>query len=221
MRITKVRGLVAGSLVAAGLAIAVHAQPAAACSCAVAEGPELLGFADVAFTGTLEATDGPADPASSMDAIAYDFSVEAVYKGTAEADALVYSANNSASCGLEGLTVGARYLVFATRIATEEEASFLPGSEVGALTSGLCSGTAELTAEGPPAFLGSGRPPAGQPAGEPAEAPTGGEAAPATGSPGDDGGVPVVPIALGAVAVAAIGVGTFAWTRRRHRTATT
>jgi hypothetical protein len=205
--------MVAASLVAAGLAIAVHAPPAAACSCAVAEGPELLGFADVAFTGTLEAVDGPADPTTSMDAIAYGFAIDTVYKGTTEAEAVVYSANNSASCGLEGLTVGAQYVVFATRIATEEEASFLPGSEVGALTSGLCSGTAELAAAGPPAFLGAGRPPAG----EPAETPSGAEAAPATGADdGDGGGAPVVPIVLGVAAVGAIGAGAFALTRRRR-----
>jgi hypothetical protein len=202
--------MIVTSVVAAGLALAVHAPPASACSCAVAEGPELLGFADVAFVGTLAEMDGPADPASSMDAIAYAFDVDTVYKGTADAQALVYSANNSASCGLEGLTVGARYVVFATRIATEEDASFLPGSQVGGLTSGLCSGTAEIGAEGPPAFLGGGRPPAG----EPAESPAGEASSPSSG----DDGAPVAPIAIGVAAVAGIGAAAFALTRRRSAT---
>jgi hypothetical protein len=204
----KLPGMLVTSLAIGGLALAVHAPPASACSCAVAEGPELLGFADVAFTGTLDVVDGPADPLTSTEAVAYTFTVDTVYQGATESDTLVYSANNSASCGLEGLEVGARYLVFATTISTEEEASFLPGSEVGALTSGLCSGTAEVGAEGPPAFLGTGRPPAGEPAASP-------DAAPLDDADDDGGGVPAVPIALGVVAVAAIGVGALALTRRR------
>jgi hypothetical protein len=215
---SKLRGMLVTSLVVGGLALAVHAPPASACSCAVAEGPELLGFADVAFTGTLESMDGPADPLTSTEAVAYTFAVDAVYQGSTGPDVLVYSANNSASCGLEGMTVGARYVVFATTIATEEEASFLPGSQVGALTSGLCSGTAEVGAEGPPAFLGAGRPPAGAPAETPVEETPVEETPEASaGDDGDGGSGWILPVSLGAGAVVLVGVavGAFAFTRRR------
>jgi hypothetical protein len=193
------------SLAVGGFAIAVHAPPASACSCLVTEGAEQFGFADVAFSGTLEEVDSPADPTTSLDAVSYGFSVDTVYKGSTDSEAVVYSANNSASCGLEGLVVGSRYVVYATVIRFDEEAAALPGSARGGLTSGLCSGTAEVDAEGVPAFLGAGRPPTDAP---PANTPSAAD---------DDGTGWIVPTVIGVGAVAVIGAGAFAFTRRGRR----
>jgi hypothetical protein len=104
------------------------------------------------------------------------------------------------------MTEGARYVVFATTIRTTEEASALPGSEVGGLTSGLCSGTAELGPDGPPVFLGAGRPPTGAPTATP------------TPSDDSDDGLPgwVLPTAVGAGLVALAAVGAFVVARRRR-----
>ncbi len=201
--------MLVASLAVGGLAIAVHAPPAFACSCAVMEGPEQLGFADVAFSGTLDAVDGPADPLTSLDAVVYGFSVDTVFKGSTDSEAVVFSANNSASCGLEGMVVGARYVVFANVIRTDDDAAALPGSARGGLTSGLCSGTAEVGADGVPAFLGAGRPPTD------AAPPSTPGAAPADDG-GDGGAGWVLPTAIGVGAVAAIGLGALAFTRRRR-----
>ena len=130
-----------------------------------------------------------------------------MYKGSTDSEAVVYSANNSASCGLEGLVVGSRYVVYATVIRSDEEAAALPGSARGGLTSGLCSGTAEVAGEGVPAFLGAGRPPTDAP---PAETPS-------AAVEDDDGTGWIVPAGVGVAAVALIGADAFAFTRRGRR----
>jgi hypothetical protein len=196
------RSILATLVLGIGLALATHASPAAACSCAVVEGTEQLGLADLVFAGTLDAVDGPAELETSTEAVFYRFTVDEVFKGSTTSDATVASAASSASCGLSGMTVGARYVVFATVLHTEEEARALPGASAGELSGSLCGGTAELGPDGPPAFLGQGRLPSDAGQGTP-------------GDDGDGGSSWVVPVLVGLGALAAAGAGGLFLARRR------
>jgi hypothetical protein len=72
--------------------------------------------ADVVFTGTLvEVTPPPARLSwSSGDPATYSFDVERVHQGDIGPSTEVRSAVSGASCGLEGMQTGSRYVVFAT-----------------------------------------------------------------------------------------------------------
>ena len=72
--------------------------------------------ADVVFTGTLvEVTPPPARLFwSSGDPATYSFDVERVHQGDIGPSTEVRSAVSGASCGLEGMQTGSRYVVFAT-----------------------------------------------------------------------------------------------------------
>lgn len=90
------------------------AGPALACSCAYQRTGEFAAAADEIFTGTLTAMTEPprTGVVSSTHPITYTVAVDAVYRGDVGSVAFFESAMSGASCGLEGMTVERRYLVF-------------------------------------------------------------------------------------------------------------
>lgn len=122
----------AGLLVSVGL-VALTAAPSQACSCISGTPRQQLDRADAVFTGTLTGVGVPpaGDVVSSADPVTYRFDVGTVYAGGVDATAHVASVRDGASCGLERMTIGREYLVFAT----------VRGDE---LESWLCSGTAPV-----------------------------------------------------------------------------
>jgi hypothetical protein len=114
----------------ASLALAINATPAAACTCEMQTSVRHAARADVVFTGRLlEIDEGVRGVVrSTMDPVTYRFEVARVYKGAVPQNASVVSPADGASCGLEGMNVGARYTVFAQ-------------ADAGSLRSGLCGGT--------------------------------------------------------------------------------
>lgn len=118
------------ALLAAALAILVP-QTCAACSCAILEFDESVAMAGAVFSGTVTQRhdSNPGSEDSSDDSIEYTIDVERVYRGEMAERAVVLSARDSASCGVD-LVPGTTYLVL-----TE------PGSSSRV---GLCGGTSEL-----------------------------------------------------------------------------
>ena len=131
-----VRLLLAGVLGALSLVV-VSAAPSFACSCAGASTAQYVDGADVVLTGTV--TDKQPPPKrpvmSSGDPVTYTFDVERTFKGDPSGPVPVLSAMDGASCGLEGVRVGQRYVVFASE------------SRRGDLWASLCGGTAPWSAD--------------------------------------------------------------------------
>ena len=187
---TTVRLLLAAVLGA--LSLVLTATPSFACSCAVAGTAEYVDGAATVFTGTvIDKEPPPQRPVmSSDDPVTYTFAVERWFKGEQGDPVRVMSSMSGASCGLEGVRAGQRYVVFATE------------SGGGELWASLCGGTAPWSADleadvvattGP----GAGAPPSAAPAG------TGGtsqdqvhEAGPSPTGAGPEGGFLAVPVAL-------------------------
>lgn len=109
------RLVLAALLGAAGLVLFTPVA-AHACSCVGGDVAAYADRADVVFTGTLvEVTPPPARLFwSSGDPATYSFDVERVHQGEVGASTEVRSAVSGASCGLEGMQTGSRYVVFAT-----------------------------------------------------------------------------------------------------------
>ncbi len=106
------------------------AGPALACSCAYQRTGEFAAAADEIFTGTLKAMTEPprTGVVSSTDPITYTVAVDAVYRGDVGSVALFESAMSGASCGLEGMTVDRRYLVFVSTDGSERAATSCGGT---------------------------------------------------------------------------------------------
>jgi hypothetical protein len=108
--------LILAALLSAGGLVLLTPATAQACSCVGGDVAAYAERADVVFTGTLlEITPPPkrlfqfsGDPAT------YSFDVDRVHEGQLGPSAEVRSAVSGASCGLEGLRTGGRYVVFAT-----------------------------------------------------------------------------------------------------------
>ncbi|GAA1157986.1 hypothetical protein [Nocardioides aquiterrae] len=128
---TRLAGLLAGLLAAFGL-VALTPAAAHACSCVQDSPRQHAKGADVVFTGTLTRIDPPPwrPIMSSGDPATYHFDVDGVLKGDVPSNARVTSAVSGASCGLEGMAVDRRYVVYAT------------GAHE--LSANLCGGTAEV-----------------------------------------------------------------------------
>lgn len=126
--------LVLLALVLAPVPVVVTATAASACSCAFSEPEELVAMADVIVTGTVSDIDG-SGWASGTDPVWYTLDVDEVFQGEATATMVFSSAADGASCGLENVRAGTRYVVFLT-----DGSSQLPHVSDG-LTSSLCSGT--------------------------------------------------------------------------------
>ena len=111
------RGLGAVLVVLSGLVLVAPA-PGWACSCGVPGGNVAKSFtksADVVLVGTVTDREPPPpdEIMSTSDPATYTVAVERVLKGEAAATAEVLSAVSGASCGLEGIEIGAEYVVFA------------------------------------------------------------------------------------------------------------
>jgi hypothetical protein len=109
-------------LVGAGLLV-LTPSPSWACSCAVADPPQLVKLAGTVAVGTVDwtATDGQTQT--------YQVAFESVYKGAAaRTEKLTTNAEDSA-CGLTDLAVDRRYLFF------------IDGVHPGAMHIGRCGGT--------------------------------------------------------------------------------
>ena len=186
---TTLRTLLAGLLAAFGL-VAMTPAVAHACSCAGGSPAQYAAWADVVFTGTLTAVDPPPRRLvmSSGDPVTYHFDVDGVLKGDAPSNAQVTSAALGASCGLEGMEVDQRYVVYATGVHE--------------LTANLCGGTS----------------PVGPAAVERVEKVTGPahDPGPAASYPTDDGGPGAGWLLVGAAGLVTAGaVALTLWRRRR------
>jgi hypothetical protein len=114
--------------------LALHASPAVACQCIVRTSLHHLAGADVAFTGRLSEIEGPPPRRltySSTDPVNYRFEVDNVLKGAVPVDATVRSVVSGGSCGLEHMSVGDRYTVFAVARDGELVADLCGGTHVG------------------------------------------------------------------------------------------
>ncbi len=127
---TWLRITLAALVLGSGLAL-VGAAPAFACSCAMQSVAEHADGADAVFAGTLTDVDG-ARSLFDGDDTTYAFEVDAVYAGDPAAVAHVTTASSGAACGLEGLEVGDRYVVFAHDSGDQ-------------LSANLCGGTGPAT----------------------------------------------------------------------------
>lgn len=136
-------------VVLGGAAVALHPQRAAACSCRGITTATALRQADVAFSGRVVALDRIDRPRPGRTDIR--FAVDRVYKGTAYAEQLVASSQDSASCGLTP-QVGSRWVIFAT-LGVEGEGD----DTVNRLRTNLCSGN--LPGGSAPLTFRDGRPP--------------------------------------------------------------
>lgn len=163
-----IRGLVAALLV--GLAITAFAPtPAYACSCVGGTAPDFVQGAEVVITGTMERRDEPAVWDSSADPATYTVTVDRVYKGTATPTQEVLTPMSGASCGLENIKLGERYVVFGSHQS-------LMGELSDDLWATLCGGTDLAT----PDYVASVE----EAAGEGAPPPSGGDAASDPGAEG-------------------------------------
>lgn len=163
--------LVLLALVAAPVTLVATASPASACSCAEREPEEYVDAADVVATGTLTAVDRSPD-AMGTDPVWYTVDIDEVYQGEAAETTTFASAADGASCGLENMQTGSRYVVFLT-IGAASEPHVADG-----LVSGLCDGTQPYDGTGPMAAALSalgGEPPSPGSAGERPPAPSGTE----------------------------------------------
>jgi hypothetical protein len=132
-----VRLLLAGVVGALSLVV-LGAAPSFACSCALAGTEQYVDVADAVFTGTVTDKEPPPKRPmmSSMDPVTYTFDVERAFKGDLSDPLPVLSAMSGASCGLEGVRVGQRYVVFASESKRGEHD----------LWASLCGGTAPWSA---------------------------------------------------------------------------
>lgn len=142
----------------AALSIVVFgAGPSFACSCVSRDAAAFVDSAEVVVSGTVIEVVPPPSKAvmSSMDPATYHLTVDTVYKGDVGTDLLVLSPNSGASCGLENIEPGRRYVVFASHQSMQ-------GRDADNLWADLCGGTAPAS----PAFVsavetaaGGGAPP--------------------------------------------------------------
>ncbi|MBC2934296.1 hypothetical protein H7342_14915 [Nocardioides sp. zg-1228] len=118
----------------AAMLVPVGPGPAYACSCAYQHTADFVEGADEIFAGTLVSMADPPehDVMSSADQITYTVAVDAVYQGDVASTTVFESPISGASCGLEGMVVDRRYLVFVSTDGSGRTAS-------------LCGGTAPAT----------------------------------------------------------------------------
>lgn len=163
-------GLAGRAVLVSALAVTLvpllGADPAMACSCAMATDAEHYRSADVVFKGTLTRTippkPRPDGMQSSMDPEIFVFAASRAYKGTITNPVRVSTPVSGASCGLE-ISGKGPFLVFANRDTRDKQ-----------LHANLCGGTRKLGAKEKVPF-GKGT------AVKPAKSSTG--SAPATPSP--------------------------------------
>lgn len=123
------RAMIAVAFVVLGITVVGGASPAFACSCAAGTLRDHADGADVVFRGTLVAVTPPADSTASDALVTYDIQARTAFKGSVEYATQVVSAASGASCGLEGMQVGAEYVFFATGTTPPFQASLCGGTE--------------------------------------------------------------------------------------------
>jgi hypothetical protein len=127
------------SLLAALSIVVVGAGPSWACSCVGGDAAEFVGRATVVVSGTVtDAVPPEGAMTSSLDPTTYAVDVDQVFKGEAGQTLQVLSPVSGASCGLEGIEPGRRYVVFASHQSME-------GNDAEHLWANLCGGTAPAT----------------------------------------------------------------------------
>ena len=128
------------SLFAALSIVVVGAGPSFACSCVSGDAAEHAGRATVVVSGTVTDVVPPPKAAmmSSMDPATYVVAVDQVFKGDTGQTLEVLSPVSGASCGLEGIEPGRRYVVFASHQSME-------GRDADHLWANLCGGTGPAT----------------------------------------------------------------------------
>jgi hypothetical protein len=133
------RVLFAG-VVAALSIVVVGAAPSFACSCAGGGAADFVGRAGVVVSGTVTDVLAPSERRvmSSMDPATYVVDVDQVFKGESGSTLEVLSPNSGASCGLEDVEPGGRYVVFASHQSME-------GHDPEHLWANLCGGTGPAT----------------------------------------------------------------------------
>lgn len=118
------------TMLGAGLTIA--AKPAIACSCAMSDTADSIAYADRVFTGTVvdrrETPPRLDGSRSSADPVYYVFEVDQAWKGEVYETMTLYSAESSASCGMEFMQ-GEKYLVFARQGDGMPTTTFCSGNE--------------------------------------------------------------------------------------------
>ena len=142
------RALLVSVLGALSLVVLTPA-PSYACSCAAADPQQFVASADVVVAGTVRGT------AQSEQTAAYLLDVDRVYHGSSGPVLEVLSSASGASCGLEGVVEGGRYVVFAA-------AETVGGQPSDTLWSHLCGGTAPASrqyVDAVEAVTGPGTPP--------------------------------------------------------------
>jgi hypothetical protein len=124
--------------------VVVTGAPSFACSCVTSGTRDFVDRAEVVLTGTVTDVAPPPERAvmSSMDPRTYTVAVDGVLKGAAGGSVTVLSPMSGASCGLEGVREGRRYVVFASHQS-------MTGRDEEHLWANLCGGTAPAT----PAFV--------------------------------------------------------------------
>lgn len=148
-----------GALIAvllAGLITLIAPPTCAACSCIVMTFSEAAEQAEVVFVGTVTAREDGKQTEFGP-GIDYTFAVDEVYKGSAPAEAVVRTADNSAACGFD-FDEGETYLVMAS-------------SSAAGLETNLCTGTTlagdvaeeDLESLGPPGAPSAASPSGGDP----------------------------------------------------------
>jgi len=121
--------LVATVAAALGL-LAATAPPASACSCAIRGMSDFADTADAVFTGAPVERFGQEDVGSD---VRYTFRVDAVYGGQVPGTATVTTGSQSSACGLPGLELDERYVVYASE------------SRGGQYSISLCGGTRQVS----------------------------------------------------------------------------
>lgn len=142
------RALLAALALALSFVVLVPAT-ASACSCAISGVRDHVYRADVVVVGTVIEREPP-QQVSSGDPVTYAVAVDRLLAGEAHATTEIRAAASGASCGLEGVRPGRRYVLFATVDAQQQ------------LRADLCGGTAPATAaylRRVEAVTGSGHPP--------------------------------------------------------------
>ncbi len=142
------RALLAAVAAAVAL-VAVPGAPAYACSC-VGDTRDFVGWADVVVVGTVVGRHGEGNFLGDG-TVTYTVEVDTVYEGDATSSTEVVSSGSGAACGLEGIEVGTRYVVFASH------------ERDGELWASLCGGTAPASDRmvgKVQEVLGEGEPPA-------------------------------------------------------------
>lgn len=138
----RVARMLCAALFAALSIVVVGAGPSFACSCVMADAAAHVDGATVVVSGTV--TDVVPPPStkemSSLDPATYVVDVDQVFKGQAGPTVEVLSPNSGASCGLENVVPGRRYVVFASHQSME-------GADADHLWANLCGGTSPATPE--------------------------------------------------------------------------